>query len=92
MSSITHLLEVAVACATALGVALIVALSMPQSAMRDVVKNAVLTLICIAYVLCPIDPLPEIVLGPVGFVDDLGVAVAGVVTAKRAASSLKELI
>ena len=92
MSHITQLLEIMIACATALGIALIVALSMPQSAMRDVVKNGVLTLICVAYVLCPIDPLPEIVLGPMGFLDDLGVAVAGVVTAKRAASSLKELI
>jgi uncharacterized membrane protein YkvA (DUF1232 family) len=83
MSDLIGLLELAMGLVAALIVVFVIALSMPQSKFREVMKGMVLVLVCFIYVLSPIDLLPEVAFGPFGLADDLGVAVAGVVKAKR---------
>lgn len=83
MSDVMRLFELAMGCVTALIVVFVIALSMPQSKFREVMKGGILVLVSFIYVICPIDILPEVFFGPFGFVDDLGVAVAGVVKAKQ---------
>ncbi len=83
MSDLIGLLELAMGLVAALIVVFVVALSMPQSKFREVMKGMILVLVCFVYVFSPVDLVPEVVFGPFGLVDDLGVAVAGVVKAKR---------
>jgi uncharacterized membrane protein YkvA (DUF1232 family) len=83
MSDLIGLLELAMGLVAALIVVFVIALSMPQSKFREVMKGMVLVLIAFIYVFSPVDLVPEVVFGLFGLVDDLGVAVAGVVKAKR---------
>jgi len=71
-------------CGTILGLAFMVVLSMPQSHMRDVMKKVLFAVACFFYIVSPIDFMPEALLGPFGFVDDIGALVAGVMSAKSA--------
>ena len=40
-------------------------------------------LICLLYILSPVDLVPEIILGPLGLVDDIGLLMFGVASAKK---------
>ena len=71
-------------CGTILGLAFMVVLAMPQSRMRDVMKKVLLAVACGIYVLSPIDLMPEALLGPFGFIDDIGALAAGIVAARSA--------
>jgi uncharacterized membrane protein YkvA (DUF1232 family) len=87
MSSLFGFLSTAMVCITIMGLAFMVILAMPQSRMRDVMKHVMVAIFSILYVVSPIDFLPEIVLGPVGAVDDIAAAIIGIVSAKRAMSA-----
>ncbi|MFO0942342.1 MAG: DUF1232 domain-containing protein [Pirellulales bacterium] len=87
MSSFMNLLTTLIVCMTILGIAFMVVLAMPQSKMREVSKNVMLAICCFIYVVSPIDVLPEIALGPFGFLDDLGAAVVGIKAARIALNS-----
>ncbi len=81
MQDFFRFLETAAVCVTVWFLAMTAALSLPQSELRDfVVKSLrfVWPALCGAYVLSPIDFLPEALLGPVGLVDDLAAGALGV--------------
>lgn len=62
-------------------------LAMPKSKFRDFLRPIIgicFALLCGAYVISPVDVLPEIALGPFGLIDDLGVLIAGVSSARMA--------
>ncbi len=40
--------------------------------------------LCAIYVICPIDVLPEAILGPLGFADDFGTLISGIGAAMAA--------
>ncbi len=87
MESVFGFLSTALTCLTVLGLAFMVVLSLPQSRMRDVMKHVLTAVFCVIYVISPVDFLPEIALGPVGLVDDLGAVMLGIISAKKALSS-----
>jgi uncharacterized membrane protein YkvA (DUF1232 family) len=74
----------AMMCFTVLMIALFIVLSLPQSHMRDLVKQIMTAVLCLIYVFSPIDFLPEIALGPAGLLDDLGAVFVGIASAKKA--------
>ena len=86
------MLEIFLAIAISLAYALIFVVSMPESAIGVVARNTVFALIFLFYVICPVDPIPELVLGPVGFADELIISAAGVIWVQRLATGLKEFV
>lgn len=86
MSSFLSFLNTAMTCCTILGIAFMIVLSLPQSRMRDVMKKVLTALVCMVYIVSPIDFMPEVVLGPLGVVDDCGALIAGIVSLKQAIS------
>ena len=70
----------AIVCETILGVAVMVALSMPQSKMRSVVVEIccwIAVVFCGIYAVSPVDLIPEALAGPFGFFDDVGALFLG---------------
>ncbi len=84
MEALFGLIETMLICGTLFGVAFLVVLSLPQSKARDVLKYGMGALAACAYVLCPVDIMPEAVMGFFGLFDDAGVAWAGLKAAKQA--------
>jgi len=82
-----ELLRVMVMVGGGIVVTFLVLLALPACKLREFllpfVKLAVVAL-CSAYVLSPVDIMPEIVMGPFGCIDDLGAAVGGFLTLKSA--------
>lgn len=73
-------LNTALMCGTMLGIAFMVALSLPQSRMRSVVVEIcswAAVVFCGVYAISPIDVVPEVLLGPLGLIDDLGALFLG---------------
>jgi uncharacterized membrane protein YkvA (DUF1232 family) len=73
-------------CATIFGIAFMIVLAMPQSRMRDVMKNVLVAIACALYAVSPVDFMPEIIFGPLGLIDDLGAVIVGINAARQAAS------
>ena len=72
----------------------LVLLALPQCRLREFMMPFVkiaLVAACGAYVLSPVDVMPELVMGPFGMVDDLGVAVGGFLTLKSAIGDFKRM-
>ncbi len=84
MSGFFGFMSVVTFCATVLFIAFIVVLAMPQSKMREVLKPALLAVMCLIYVVSPIDLAPAAVLGPFGAVDDMAAVYAGVKSLRKA--------
>ena len=62
-------------------------LAVPQSRLRDFLMPIVgwcFALFCGAYILSPVDILPEALMGPFGLFDDAGALVAGIYAASSA--------
>lgn len=79
-----HLLELMVIAGTLIVTTFLVLLALPQCKLRQLLMPFVawgFVVLCALYVVSPVDALPEIVLGPLGAVDDLAAVVAGVGTA-----------
>lgn len=77
-----------------LTLAFLVLLALPKSRLRDFLFPFAawgFALVCGAYVVSPIDLMPEAALGPFGFVDDLGAIIAGIASAKAGTDAAKEL-
>ena len=89
-----ELLHTIVIAGSLLIVTFLILLALPKCRLREIVmpfvKVAIVAL-CGAYVLSPVDVMPEIVLGPFGLVDDLGAAVAGFLTLQSALGDFKQL-
>ena len=84
MSSFFGFLSTGLVCLTVLGLAFMVVLAMPQSHMRDVMKNILVAIACALYTISPVDFVPEVIFGPLGMVDDLGAVIVGVNAARQA--------
>ena len=85
-------LEIGLACGTLLGLAFIIALSLPQSRFQLFVLEIVYWLgavFCSVYCVSPVDLVPEMALGPFGIVDDVGAVVAGVWSCLNAVQTRK---
>jgi uncharacterized membrane protein YkvA (DUF1232 family) len=70
-----------------LAVALLALINMPHSPLRDLLVQVLgwaFAVICAVYCVAPVDAMPELLFGPVGWVDDLGAAIAGFVSARAA--------
>ena len=73
-------------------VTFLILLALPQCKLRDMLMPFVawgFVALCAAYVISPVDAMPEIVLGPFGAVDDFMALVAGVGTAAAAINARK---
>lgn len=67
-------------CATILGIAFMIALSLPKSKLQTIMMEVCSwagMVLCGVYAVSPVDVLPEAALGPFGFIDDLGVVFMG---------------
>jgi uncharacterized membrane protein YkvA (DUF1232 family) len=74
-------------CGTLLIVSLVVLAHLPRSPLRSTLMQIcgwVTAAICGAWILSPIDPLPEILLGPFGLADDVLAAIVGFMSARAA--------
>lgn len=75
MAEFFYFLRTGLVCATVLGIAFVIALSLPKSKFQTVVSEIcswAAVALCGLYVVSPMDSLPEVVLGPVGIIDDIG--------------------
>lgn len=73
---------------------LLVLLAMPQSRLRSFLMPIVgwcFALFCGAYILSPVDIVPEAVVGPFGLIDDAGALIAGIMAASSAIKAGKQL-
>ena len=78
MPAFTTILCACIGCLTMMLILFLVTASLPKSWLRDVVLGGLTAVGCAAYVVMPLDVIPEGILGPVGAVDDValfGVAV-----------------
>lgn len=74
-------------CGTSIVIAFGVLLAMPKSELRSFLMPIVgwtFALLAGMYCLSPVDVIPEIVAGPFGLIDDVGMAIAGFAAAKAA--------
>lgn len=81
MVEVLSLLKLILGLGTLLILAFFVLLSLPQSQLPGICRQAanwLLAAFCAIYVLSPIDLLPEAFLGPLGLFDDAVAVVAGV--------------
>ena len=84
MQTILGAISVLFVCGTALGLAFMILLSLPQSRMRAVCLEIVswlLAIFCGIYCLSPFDILPEALMGPFGLLDDGGALIGGIAAA-----------
>ena len=80
MASFFDMLKTLMMCMTMLGIAWVVALSLPKSRLRTVLTEIcswAFLLFCTFYTISPLDIIPEAALGPVGLVDDIGAVFLG---------------
>lgn len=78
------LIKLMVICCFVLLITFVVLIALPQSKLREALKPWIIGILCLGYVLCPIDFMPEIALGPVGLLDDAGVLVAAFASIRSA--------
>lgn len=72
--------------------AFLVCMSLPQSKLREVLMPVIgwcFALFCGAYVLSPVDIIPEAFTGPFGLIDDAGAIVLGIASARAAINAKK---
>lgn len=87
MSEVFGVIKLVILCGSVLLLALMILVSMPRSKTRDVLVQVVgwaFAFFCGAYVVSPLDVLPEAFLGPLGLFDDAGAVVAGFMSARAA--------
>ena len=93
MESFFDMLKTGMLCMTLLGIAWMVSLSLPKSRLRAVLSEITswaFLLFCGVYAISPIDILPEAVLGPFGFFDDLGAVYLGYQSFQSAMQARRE--
>lgn len=86
----TELFQTALFCITITMVTFLVFLALPQCQLRSFLKPIVgwaMAACCGLYVVSPVDIVPEVLLGPVGCIDDIAAIFAGISAAKMAMKS-----
>ena len=97
MSELFSTIRLIAALGGVLLLAFMILLALPQSRLKEMVMPFVhwgVAALSVAYVVSPIDIMPEIVLGPFGLVDDLAavaVAIGSVMTALNANKGQKQI-
>jgi uncharacterized membrane protein YkvA (DUF1232 family) len=89
MTGIFDTLRLLIVCGSWLLIAFLVLLAMPQSRLREVVMPFVgwgVSALSVAYILMPVDVMPEAFFGPAGLIDD-AVALAVAIGSGMAASN-----
>ncbi|MDB5346003.1 MAG: hypothetical protein JWP89_4380 [Schlesneria sp.] len=92
MQSLFDTMEMMLTCGTILAVSFIVLLSIPQCKLREFLLPIVgwcVAIFCGIYCISPVDLLPEVVLGPFGYFEDIGAAVTGIAAARMAMNPSK---
>ena len=80
-------------CGTSIVIAFGVLLAMPKSELRSFLMPIVgwtFAIFAGGYCLSPVDVVPELVAGPFGLIDDVGMAIAGFAAAKAAMKAKDE--
>ena len=93
MQGIFGVIQTFFLCGTAVVVAFVVLLSLPQSKLRAFLLPIIgwcIAILCAIYCISPIDIVPEALLGPFGLVDDVGAVVAGIAAVRSAMKASKE--
>lgn len=93
MQSLFGVIQTMIVCGTAVVVAFVVLLSLPQSKLRAFLLPIVgwcIAILCGIYCISPIDIVPEALVGPFGLVDDVGAVVAGIAAVRTAMKASKE--
>ncbi len=93
MSAFFGFLSTFLWCGLIFGIAMIISLSLPKSKLQTVIKEFVGiggAVLCGLYVVSPVDLFPEALLGPFGYIDDLGALVGGLAAAHSAFSAHKQ--
>jgi len=91
--TVLELMKLLVVVSGVLALAFMILLALPQCKIREMLMPFVawgFVALCAAYTLSPIDFVPEIVLGPIGMVDDLGAVILGVATAITTINAAKQ--
>jgi uncharacterized membrane protein YkvA (DUF1232 family) len=73
---------------------LLILIAMPQSRLRSFLMPIIgwcFALFCGAYILSPVDIVPEALTGPFGLIDDAGALIAGIMAASAAIKAGKQL-
>lgn len=92
MQSLFDTIEMMLTCGTILAVSFFVLLSIPQCKLREFLLPVVgwcVAIFCGIYCISPVDLLPEVVLGPFGYLEDIGAAVTGIAAARMAMNPSK---
>ena len=87
MQNMFATIQLLVVCATVLGIAFAVLLSLPNSQLRAFLLPIVgwaVAILCAVLVISPVDIIPEALFGPFGLVDDAGAVIAGIAAARTA--------
>lgn len=93
MSEFFSFMRTGLICSTIMGIAFMIALSLPKSRLRTVVTEICCyasVVFCAFYCISPVDCIPEAALGPVGFIDDIGAVWLGWEAIKSALKCRKE--
>ena len=88
-----EMMKLMMLCGTVVVIAFVVLLAMPKSELRMFLMPIVgwtFAIFAGVYCLSPVDIIPEIVAGPFGLIDDVGMAIAGIAAAKAAMRSKEE--
>ena len=87
-----ELLKLLVIVGGVLTLAFMILLALPHCKLRDMMMPFVawgFVVLCAAYCISPLDCVPDVIF-PVGFIDDFGVAVAGVMTAVKTVRAARQ--
>lgn len=93
MESFFQMLQTLMFCLTLLGIAWVVALSLPKSRLRTVlteITSWAFLLFTILYCASPLDLVPEAALGPFGLLDDAGAVFLGYQSFQSAMQARRE--
>ena len=93
MESVFSVIRLMILCGSGLLLAMGLLAHLPSSPLRNVLVKVcgyATAAFCGAYVVSPIDPIPEMFFGPFGLIDDLIAAIAGIMAIRSAWKAGKE--
>jgi uncharacterized membrane protein YkvA (DUF1232 family) len=80
MEAFFQMISTFVTCGTIFMILFVISLSLPKSRLRTVLSECLgyaMMAFCAFYCVSPVDVLPEAVLGPFGYIDDVGAVYGG---------------
>ena len=92
MQSLYGIIQTMLMCGTILAICFVVLLAMPQCKLREFLMPIVgwcVAIFCGFYCISPIDVFPEVVFGPLGYIEDIGALATGIAAARMAMNPSK---